>query len=222
MTESERAELEAFSEQHMCVEPGHDFEHIKRVRNWALRIAREEGYGDLDAVEAAALLHDIGLASAVPRRKHGEIGAEMAEAYLRGKGWFSKETIVEVCHAIEFHCRNRGGDGKLLDLLRDADMMDMFGAIGLVRGIQFVADKPDYDPGQVKGETWGMTAKDFDQRFDNGTGVGQCLVDYVNFHISCYDNLATESAKRLAKPGIKFLRQFVLQLESDVLEGEPQ
>ena len=42
-------------------EASHGFKHVKRVRNWALLIAKKEGYKDLEMVEAAALLHDIGL-----------------------------------------------------------------------------------------------------------------------------------------------------------------
>lgn len=216
MEQSQRAALEHFARQHMDAEPGHDFEHIHRVRNWALRIAQDEEYANLDAVEAATLLHDIGLSQANPRRKHGEIGAAMAMAFLREQGWFDEAVVAEIGHAIEYHCKNRGGEGALLNILRDADMMDMFGAIGLVRAIRFAAHKPDYESGQVKGETWGMTARDFDARFDCGTGVGGTIVDYANFHISCYDNLATETARRLARAGIDFLRRFVLQLESDV------
>ena len=122
-------QIEEFVEQFMAAEPGHDFEHIKRVRNWALKIARAEGCEDLEVVEAAALLHDIGIPAANPRRKHGEAGAEMAREFLAERGFFTENQIEEICHAIQYHCTNRGGDGKLLDVLRDADMMDMFGAM---------------------------------------------------------------------------------------------
>src|SRR5690348_12640708 len=37
---------------------GHDWFHVERVRNTALRIGREEG-ADLFVVELAALLHDV-------------------------------------------------------------------------------------------------------------------------------------------------------------------
>lgn len=40
----------------------HDFKHVDRVRHWARRIAEAETELDLDCVEAAALLHDTGLA----------------------------------------------------------------------------------------------------------------------------------------------------------------
>ena len=54
---------------------GHDIKHVERVRHNALTIARAEGFADLDLVEAAALLHDIGLAHVETRERHGPVGA---------------------------------------------------------------------------------------------------------------------------------------------------
>ena len=209
--------IEGFARQFMSAEPGHDFEHVKRVRNWARIVARGEGYAALDVVEAAALLHDIGLPRAEPRRMHGGIGAKMAGQFLREHGWFPEETVAEICNAIRHHCTNRTGSGKLLDILRDADMMDMFGAMGIIRCVRFASGLPDYAPCDVQGPTWGMTAKDFDHRFDMGIGIGETVTDYLNFHISCYDNLVTQTARRLAAPLAAFISTFVRQLDSEVV-----
>jgi uncharacterized protein len=56
MTEINSAiqQIEDFVRPFMGAEIGHDFKHVDRVRNWALLIARREGYDDLDVVEAAA------------------------------------------------------------------------------------------------------------------------------------------------------------------------
>jgi hypothetical protein len=62
-----------------------------------------------------------------------------------------------------------------------------------------------------------MKAADFDKRIDSGIGVGKFLVDHLNFQISWYDNLATETARRFVKPQVQFLKDYLLQLakESD-------
>lgn len=215
-------EIEAFSQQFMGCERGHDFEHIKRVRNWTLRIARTEEFERLDMAETAALLHDIGIPKAKPRREHGEVGAQMAREFLLEHGFFPKDEVDAICHAIQYHCTNRGGEGRLLDILRDGDMMDMFGAMGILRGIVFVADKPHYDPENIKGATWRASAEYFDDRFDNGLGFGDTIVDMLNFHISCYENLATGAARRMAAPMVETIRQFVKQLEDDVLDNRSE
>ncbi|MBN2311595.1 MAG: HD domain-containing protein [Candidatus Hydrogenedentes bacterium] len=212
--------IEAYARRFMSAEPGHDFAHVSRVRHWALRIARAEGYPDLAAVEAAALLHDIGLASAEDRATHGARGADMARRFLLDEALFPADTVDAICHAIRYHCTNREGSGPLLGILRDADMMDMFGAIGVLRCIQFAGDKPGFDPANPKGPLWNMTAAGFDARIDRALGTGDTIVDVLNFHISCYDNLATDTARRLARPGVDFIRRFILELEADVA-GEP-
>lgn len=51
---------------------GHDWFHIERVRNVALKIAREEGVDEF-VVELAALLHDVAdwkFAGGITRRGH--------------------------------------------------------------------------------------------------------------------------------------------------------
>ena len=78
----------------------------------------------------------------------------------------------------------------------------------------------DYEPGNVKGETWDMSAKDFDERFDAGASVGATVVDYLNFHISCFDNLGTSTARELARPSVEYIRRFVKQIELEVDQGK--
>lgn len=197
-------------------EVAHDFKHADRVRNWALQIANKEGFEDLEAVGASALLHDIGLTKAEKRNVHGEVGAEMAAKFLKEKNLFSQEKVDEICHAIRYHNKNREGEGNLLKILRDADMMDLFGAVGIMRAFTFKSSQPEYDPVNIKGETWKMTASDFDRRFDSNTGTGNFIVDHINFHISCYDNLSTETARQFAKPLVKFMINFINQLDTEI------
>ena len=60
-------QIESFARQSMStvtapdLRIAHDFKHVDRVRGWALHIASAEAIQDLGLVEAAALLHDIGL-----------------------------------------------------------------------------------------------------------------------------------------------------------------
>jgi putative nucleotidyltransferase with HDIG domain len=216
--------IEGYVKNLISQDGGHDFLHSDRVRNWALRIAQSEGFTDLEIVEMAALLHDIGTSQAsktpTERRRHGEIGAEIAEKFLAENNLLPPEKIAEVCNAIKFHNKNRVGEGRLLDIIRDADMMDLFGAVGVMRGFLFESAKPPYDPENVKSETWGMTVKDFDRRFDVGVGIGRYAVDDINFQISCYENLATATAKRLAAPLIEIGRSFLLELEREILASQ--
>jgi len=194
----------------------HNYEHVNRVRNWAIAIAIKEGYERVDVVEAAALLHDIGY-TYTNEKNHGQTGSEKARDYLQGNNFFNDQEINEIVYAIKHHSSNRGGEGMLLDILRDADMLDGLGAFGVLRCIKPMTTDPDYNPKNIKGETWGMGVKDFNKRIDSGIGTGDTIIDHMNFQISWYGNLATETARRYAKPLVAFLKEYILQLESEVL-----
>lgn len=95
-------------------------------------------------------------------------------------------------------------------------MMDLFGSVGIMRAFTSKASKTEYDCDNIKGDTWGLTAHDFDKRFSSGTGIGQYIIDQINFQISCSDNLKTNTAKKLAIPFLDFMKSYVLQLELEI------
>jgi uncharacterized protein len=196
---------------------GHNFKHVDRVRGWALRIARGEGLDDLAPIEAAALLHDIGLTEVAvnERKKHGQVGAEIATRYLGKHGHFDKETRARITDAIRYHNTPSGG-GPLGAILRDADKLDALGAVGVVRAFTSKYALPPYDPRDVKGTTWHLPMSGFEARFAAGEGIGTTIVDQINFQISFYDDLHTKTASRLGEPLVAFMRAFVIQLESEV------
>ena len=193
----------------------HDFKHVDRVRRWALQIARAEGYENLEMVEATALLHDVGLPYVEERSKHAAVGAEIAARFLLEQNLFSGAEIEEIAEAIRLHSSLADG-GELLYILRDADMLDLFGAVGLMRGLTSKYMKPEYDPDNVKGDSWGMSASDFTPRFVEGRGVGRYIIDQINFQMSCFDNLRTETAKVIARPLIEFMKAYIVQLDFEV------
>ena len=197
----------------------HDFKHTDRVRGWALQIARNEGFEDLELVEATALLHDVGLAHVEQCSQHGQVGAEIAAQFLRQRRLFTDEEIDLIADAIRCHNSPPGGGGRLAQILRDADVLDAIGAVGVMRAFTSKYAKPEYDPHDVKGETWGATMREFEARFATGRGIGDYIVDQVNFQISFCDNLRTETAKRIAQPLVEFMQAFVVQLESEVKAG---
>jgi len=197
----------------------HNFKHVNRVRHWALRIAENEGFEDLALVEATALLHDIGLAYVEERSQHAQVGAEIAAQFLHQQRLFLAQEIALIAGAIRCHSSLSGG-GRLGEILRDADMLDLFGAVGLMRAFTSKYAKPEYDPYNIKGETWDMTADDFTQRFATGVGVGLHIVDQINFQCSCYQNLQTQTAKAFARPLVEFMRAYLIQLESEIDTAE--
>lgn len=226
--------IENYVEEAMVSKEGHlliahDFKHVDRVRNWSLRIAEGEGFSDLQVVQVAALLHDIGLSyiyEESERGKHGQVGAEIADRFLNESTALSKDQVEQTTLAIRYHSSRPslvadllssiGERGKLIEIIRDADTMDAIGAVGLMRAFTSKYSLPEYEPDNSKGETWGLSSDGFTERLEKGVGIGKCIVDQVNFQISLYENLQTKTAKQLARPLVEFMSNYVLQLEHEI------
>ncbi|MFA5076525.1 MAG: HD domain-containing protein [Patescibacteria group bacterium] len=193
----------------------HDYDHVDRVRQWAVLIAKKEKYPDLKMVEIAALMHDIGRPFVTNQREHGRAGAKIAGQYLRRLKILSEDKTKKVEQAIAEH--NTGGKGQgLTAILKDADILDLLGTIGIIRACDTCTTWLKYDPHNIKGPTWKLDSLGFNKRFAKGQGVGQYLVDELNFQASCLDNVATPTAKKIARPLAKLMTNFIKQLEKEV------
>ena len=121
----------------------HDWSHTERVCNLCLRIGEAEG-ADIEVLEIAALLHDVGRLSQDESNGmicHAEKGAEIAGNLLKD---FpipdnSKRNII---HSIQTHRFRRNNRPETIEakVLFDADKLDSIGAIGIARAFQFAGE----------------------------------------------------------------------------------
>lgn len=107
----------------------------------------------------------------------------MAVQFLREEKLFADHEVQAIANAIRSQSSVRGG-GPLAGILRDADILDALGAVGMMRAFTSKYAQPEYNPRNVKGDTWETTAREYDQRFAEGRGIGGHIVDQVNFQIS--------------------------------------
>jgi uncharacterized protein len=117
---------------------GHDWWHIHRVRNTALRLAKEEK-ANLFIVELAALLHDI----ADHKFNNGDIniGPIIAGEWLRSLK-VEEDTIIhvkEIIADLSFKGANVPTPMKTIEgeVVQDADRLDALGAIGIARAFAY-------------------------------------------------------------------------------------
>ncbi len=125
--------------------PAHGIDHVRRVTEWAVQIAKKEGQDEFLA-ELAAILHDVGR---VPERKiagEEEILMHQELSYLLAKEWFEKEKEFdvltsrekeEILYAARYHWDDEAEKFRLANILRDADKLDLLGEIGVKRAIEF-------------------------------------------------------------------------------------
>lgn len=116
----------------------HNMEHVLRIYNMCLHLAKDESDVDLDILKTSALLHDIARAKEDKDDSgnidHAILGAEMAENILKDFG-YSNDKIQAVKHCIIAHRFRSGNEPKSKEakILFDADKLDVIGSIGIAR-----------------------------------------------------------------------------------------
>ena len=133
----------------------HDFYHLERVKDTALKIAKKVKC-DEEVLTVAVLLHDIGYKKHEEDDKnHYKYGIEIVKKWLPEVD-FPESKLADVIEAIRLHDNfTWGHDGEATDhtetkILQDADRIEALGAIGVTRiayyfgekGFPIVSDKP--------------------------------------------------------------------------------
>jgi uncharacterized protein len=111
---------------------GHDWQHIERVRKWAVHIAEHEN-ADVFVCEMAALLHDVADAKLNPSK---EAGLRKVSDWLEDHrvDIAIGEQVMEIISTMSYNSGQnppmRTIEGKVV---QDADRLDALGAIGIAR-----------------------------------------------------------------------------------------
>ncbi len=116
----------------------HSMDHILRVHELCMALAKSEPDADLEVLEAAVLLHDIARVREDEDYSgnidHAVLGSVLAEKVLKDIG-FPAEKIEKVRQCIITHRFRTGNEPKTIEakILFDADKLDILGAIGIAR-----------------------------------------------------------------------------------------
>lgn len=113
----------------------HDFTHVLRVLKYAEMLGRKEK-ADMEIVRYAALFHDyVREAKHEIKGDHANLSANAAKKIL--PKYVAKEKIPYILYAIRSHSRTSGVKPKTLEdkIIWDADKLDGFGPIGVIRFI---------------------------------------------------------------------------------------
>jgi uncharacterized protein len=128
---------------------GHDWWHIKRVRNLALFINDQEVLADPFTVEITALLHDSAdskFAGSDSEQGYIRIGEFMDTSGLS----VIKDNVIQVIKQVSFSNKNPSGNltDPVLQIIQDADRLDAIGAIGIARAFNYggFRNNPIYNP----------------------------------------------------------------------------
>jgi uncharacterized protein len=180
------------------------FLHSLRVRNLALKIARQEK-ANQKVVELAALLHDIGKPKSLFETHHLK-SAEMANSFLR-ENRVDSNLRAKVISCIKAHMAPRELLPKMIKNFKnksfpkpvsneekciyDADLLELLGPAGLVKTLNFCLI--DYQFSLHK-------SIEFAQWLTNGAAEG----------------LLTKTAKKIATPLVNLQKEFFKQLDKQM------
>lgn len=183
---------------------GHDWWHVYRVWNMAMRIAEEESANSF-IVELAALLHDIG----DWKFHHGDdtVGPRMARRILSKQG-VPEEIIEDVCEIIStmpfkgarVKAKMRTNEGKVV---QDADRLDAIGAIGIARAFAYGGSKnrPIYDPNLQP--VLHRTKEEYLKC------EGPTINHFYEKLLLLKDRMNTKTAKKIAKKRHEFMEKYL-------------
>jgi len=196
----------------------HDIAHLERVVRSAADICDTEPNADRLIVAVAALLHDFHRVLEKQHRRH--VAPEEAEPELRR--WLAGSTVVpanaidDICAAVNFteYYRCAGHDIESMApslearIVRDADMLDALGAVGIARAFMF---------GGYLGEPmWVET----DPASLGGTFVpGKATSVVHHFHEKLFrleSEMLTDQGKALARARTDYMRSFMDALMDDL------
>lgn len=191
-------------------DPAHDWPHIERVRNMALRIADAEG-GNKPVIELAALVHDVG-----DRKAHGseEEGHLLVCHLLSSCGvpdiYFN--LVTDIARQVSFKGVNVPDTMTSLDgrIVQDADRLDAIGAIAIARTFTWGGAKGRkiHDP-----EEPFFLADNADEYYAHG---GRTSINH--FHeklLHLQGRLHTETAKRIGVQRHEFMQLFLKQFDDE-------
>ena len=168
---------------------GHDYFHLKRVVENALKIGKAEN-ANLFLVELSAWLHDVGdykLHDGVDRSE------ELVKEFLLTQN-LSDELIDKVNEIISQVSFSKGNSVTSLEakVVQDADRLDAFGAIGIARAFAFGGSRGRelWNPDQPESTT---------------------VQHFYDKLLKLKDLMNTETAKVIAEKRHRFLEEFLDQ-----------
>jgi uncharacterized protein len=188
----------------------HGWDHAERVWRLCRHIGALEG-ADLEVLELAAILHDIGRSvekASGGKVCHARAGAERARGIMEEQG-LSPATVARVVHCIATH-RFRGENSRPETLearvLFDADKLDALGAVGVGRAFLFAGEvgarlhNPEVDIARTRSYSREDTA-------------------YREFSVKLRkvrDRMLTGTGRRMAEDRHAFMESFFRRLDLEV------
>ena len=208
------------------VDAGHDLNHVMRVYSLCLKLTKGMKDIDLEVLELAALLHDVGgmgeLKDKTGKVCHAKLSAEMAQNILKKFG-YSQDKINKIIHCILAHRYRTGVKPKTKEakILFDADKLDALGAIGVARAYIWI--------GNNKAQIYSnISLREYIKENIVGSRANGRIKDkskhnpFFEFELKLKrlpNKLYTQEAKKIAKERLSYTESFFDRLKEEIKGG---
>ncbi|WP_240837311.1 HD domain-containing protein [Acidaminobacter sp. JC074] len=164
-------------------------DHCNRVEKLVIEIGEAEQIDNLEVVQLAAILHDVGKFEG--RDDHAKRGADMVQSDFSDE--LEEDILTQVIELIREHS-NKSGHTHAQMVLDDADLLDETGAMGILMHACNV-EKMDH------------------QYYEK---VINRLNREESYHDKLYKKLRTRTGKKLLGDKIDLLKSFNYQLKKEL------
>ena len=206
--------------------PAHDINHVMRVYNLCLEIAKHETSVDLDVLRTAALLHDIArtkedehVQKGVMDVDHAILGAEISAEILRNLGYTEKK-IEGVKHCIASHRFRGENPPRTIEakILSDADKLDVLGATGIARSFTIGGENGQKIYSAIPIDEY------VKENLVDGKPDGRIIdpskhasnLEFETKFKQIPDRLYTQRAREIARERLEYMKRFFERLKSEM------
>jgi len=188
------------------VDGSHDWTHVERVTKLALVIGEQEK-ANLDVLELASLLHDIGRKEEIDSKGkicHAQKGFELAKRVLQ-KYDICKKDIDNILHCILTHRFKNKHVPQTIEakVLFDADKLDSIGAIGIARDFLFTGNAGSNNLYTGKEKKLSKEIKNYSYSKEDSA-----ILEYEITLKKIKNKMLTRIGKNMAKERHKFMKQY--------------
>ena len=192
----------------------HDWSHVERVYNLALRIAKKEK-ADINVIKLAAYLHDVGRREEMQSKGkicHVEKGVELAEKILE-KYNLDKEIIENIKHCILAHRFRNDHKPATIEakILFDADKLDSIGAVGVGRDFLFAGSSGSNCLYTGNEKKLVKNARDFSYSKEDSA-----LLEYYFKLKKVKSKILTKTGKKIAEERHNYMVNFFKRFELEI------
>ena len=193
-------------------DPSHDFQHVLRVLNLAVKIGKSVN-ADLDIVIPAALFHDtvVYKKNSSKSKNESNESSEIAEQILSDFKEYPKNKIEYVKICIKECSFSKGLKPNLIEskVLQDSDRLEATGAISIMR--TFASAGQMNTPLYAKEDP---LCKKSAINFRSGIDL------FYNRLLVVEKTMHTKLSKKMAKKRTIFLEKFLKQFERELVESD--